>query len=102
MRATIPHPEKAGLVASFGFNNGRLGFWIEVRQDGRLLEERDRLTEVTSLMTVLTTLAEHGWFGPDDVGEAKSSLGWADVDDLEGGVRIAAEVITKLREAAGG
>ena len=101
MRAELQHPEKSGLVAAYGFNNGRLGMWVEIRLHGHLLVERDRLTGETSIRTILDTLAEHGWFEPDDIGEAKSSLGWADVEDLEGGVRIAAEVIVNLREAAG-
>ena len=103
-RHRIDHPEKPGVLACYGLN-GALSWWAEVREAGRLLVEYDAITcgVPTSPAGILGVLVKHGFFGQDDIYEARDWL--IEVEDVEEiddeGAKRAAEVITNLREAAG-
>ena len=103
MRFTLDHPSTPHVRAAYGWDHA-LGFWIEVRRRGRLLEAHDALREaggVTSVRDILDALVAHGFVTEDAVAEAMTWLPHRDAAEIQDpDVRRAAEVIERLRGAA--
>ena len=103
MRAKVKHPSDAQLAAVVGFNRTKVGFFAEVRQGGKLIEEYDSLTsDQTTLRGVFQVLIKHGFISQDDLTEAIGFLAEMSAEKIQDdGVRRAAEVLEKLKSAAG-
>ena len=102
MRFEIRHPDIETMKAAYGHDRA-IGWWIEVRDGGRLLESHDALdpggTTPASVMGVFT---KHGFFTLDDVSAAADEMQAALAEEIEDqAIRTAATVIINLRQAAG-
>ena len=82
-----------------------LGFWCEVHGNPKGTYDSTTTSDgMTSIAGVLHTLIKAGVIAREDVADAEMWMAEADVEDIsegEAGVRVAAEVIAHLREAAG-
>jgi len=104
MRMEIIHPTDSRVTAELGWDH-LLGFFTEIRNQGCRLYQYDNLVVEdgpTSLRGLLNLLVNQGFFTAMDIAEAHRALGYVDdVDDIEEpSVRLAAEVIERLKEAA--
>ena len=55
--------ETKDVVAIYGFDHTKIGFFIEIRSGGKLLQSRDGLqTGGYDLQDILRVLVEHGFF----------------------------------------
>ena len=94
-----------GVVVVVGFDRA-LGFWTDTLLPGAHLVYDATTTQdgTTSIAGVLHTLIEAGIFTREDVVDAEMWLAVGDVEDVseeQAGLRVAAEVLLHLREAAG-
>jgi len=95
-----------GVVVTVGWDRA-LGFWCEVRRPGMANVSYDATTTedgTTSIAGVLHSLVAAKVVTREDVVEAEQWLSVGDVEDIpveQVGVRIAAEAIVHLRQAAG-
>ena len=104
MRMELAHPSDTSVTAVLGWDH-LLGFWVEIRSSGHRLYQYDNLVlddGETTLRGLLHLLITQGFFSSLDIAEAHKQLGYVDdVDDIEErNVRMAAEVIERLKEAA--
>lgn len=103
VRFTLQHPTDPSIRATYGWDYA-LGFWVEVRRRGRLLEARDALREaggVTSVNTVIETMISHGFVTEEDIDQAMTWLPHGCPASIEDpAVRRAAEVVSNLRQNA--
>lgn len=96
-----------GIVASVGWDRA-LGFWAEIRRVGQPHIIYDAPTTedgTTSIAGVLHALIEAGVIVREDVADAEMWLATdGDLEDIPEehvGLRVAAEVVVHLRDAAG-
>ena len=81
MRFTVKHPHDNDLEAVCGFDRSEVGWFAEVRKQGRILAEYDGLLfPNTSLRGVLQVLVRYGFFSSLDIAEAFRQL--PVIDDL--------------------
>ena len=104
MRMEIAHPTDPQMSAVLGWDH-LLGFFVEIRNRGSRIYQYDNLVledGQTSLQGLLNLLVSQGFFTRLDIAEAHRALGYVDdVDDIEEpAVRMAAEIIERLKEAA--
>ena len=104
MRMEIAHPAAPRMTAVLGWDH-LLGFFGEIRNRGCRIYQYDNLVcddGPTSLQGLLNLLVGQGFFTALDIAEAHRALGYIDdVDDIEEpAVRMAAEIIERLKEAA--
>ena len=104
MRMEIAHPTNSQITAVVGWDH-LLGFFAEISNRGFRIYQYDNLvveTGQTSLQGLLNLLVNQGFFTDLETAEAHRMLGYVDdVDDIEEpSVRLAAEVIERLKEAA--
>lgn len=102
MRFTINNPSDSTMRAVLGFDPTAVGYFVEVRQAGRLVDSYDGLRhDQTTIDGVLTPLVNHGFITEDAIAEAVTWLPHMDAADIEDpDVRRAAEVIERLRAAS--
>lgn len=102
-RFEVRHPHAPAVSAVYGYDQPPgVGFFVEVRNAGRLVVTRDGLDdEPADLQTVLKLLVQAGMFSVDDVVEATNLLAALDVNEIDDPwVRRAARALTQLRKAA--
>jgi hypothetical protein len=104
MRITLDHPTNSSLRAACGVDRA-IGFFCEIRESGKIVEEYDLLSEsVNTLKGLLGVLVRHGFFSRDVLEEALILL--MDIEDPESikdeRVRSAADLVVRLKKAAGG
>ena len=102
MRFTLDHPTDKTTRAVLGLDRTALGYFVEVRQAGRLVCIYDGLRSgETTIDGVLARLVTHGLTTEDDVHQAMLELPHRDAHDItDTKVRRAATVIERLRAAA--
>ena len=107
----ITHPTDPSLRADYGIDPF-LSWWVEVSKSGKLIESYDGISsEGTDMAGILRIMVRHGFFSALDVAQAhrelslvddSSEIGDGEDPEADESVRRAAEVISKLKEAAGG
>jgi hypothetical protein len=97
-----------GVVVTVGWDRA-LGFWVEVRRPGQPHVTYDATTPndgITTISGVLNALIEAEVIEREDVADAEMWLAMdgdvANIPEEHVGLRVAAEVIVHLRQAAAG
>ena len=102
MRFTIQHPSTPHVKAHYGWDE-HLGFWVEVRDRGRLACSLDALSRPsgTTINMALAVLVKRQFFTSQDIEDAMT-LAHLSVDEMDAsrGVKLATETIGNLRSAA--
>jgi hypothetical protein len=100
MRFQLKHPKTRRTRAHYGRDHS-IGYFVEIRQGERLVEEYDRLHKgYDELNGALRFLVRHGLLTEADLGLAAglvAAVGSQQIEDP--GVRRAAEVIENLQRA---
>jgi len=102
MRFTLDHPSDVHMVAAYGHDT-YLGWWVEVRRRGRLVESYDELRPGdTSMAGLIRILINQGYFSDLDMVEAADHLQVMDMEEIQEdvGVLLAAEVLLNCKTAA--
>ena len=104
MRIRVTHPTDQRIVALVGHDRSTLGWFAEVRDHGRLVEEYDGLTlgEPTTLAGVLQVLVKHGFITQSELEFGLSQLyfGFDPKEIVDDGPRRAAELVVSLKQGA--
>ena len=102
MRFTLDHLIDTSKKAVYGHDRTAMGYFLEIRRSGRLVDAYDGLRSgLTTMDGVLSRLTEHGFLDELDLYEAGQLLPLMDAADIQDpGARRAAEVIENLRSAA--
>ena len=97
----IEHPEKPNVHALYGWDRA-VEFFVTVFEDARMIAEYDRVNPgYRDMQGALETLAEYGFFEPEDIAVAGQQLAYFMPDDFEEpSLRRCAEVIVELRRTA--
>lgn len=109
MRLNVKHPQNSKIKGLVGFDRRALGWFAEIRDGGRLVEEYDALNNgETSLKGILDVLIRHEFFTTLDVSEALGLIPQLDEQECEDpslveyaseGERLAMKVILDLKQS---
>ncbi len=109
MKRSFIHPEKSTIKASIGFDRA-IGWFAEIRDEGKLVEEYDNLIAPESTVKgILDLLIKYDFFTKWDLSEALSLIPHLDEDECENpppevfendGERLAATAVLFLKQAA--
>jgi len=100
MRYELQHPDEERVQAAYGWDRA-IGFFVQVERDGEVVEEYDALHPgYDDLKGAIPFLVEHEFFDEDDVFEAMDLMKIMISDEMEGSMRVCAEVIENFKSAA--
>jgi hypothetical protein len=104
MRFELEHPTNSKRTATYGFDHGMGGFFVEVREGRKLLKCYDPITEgydrERPLDGALKFLAQFDFFSEEDMYCARDALLHCSPEEVEPELRLAAEVTANFKTAS--